>query len=80
MNGLRRLPTDELWKAIEYNAKMGQIRTNWIEYLDNIRILVAAIDERIEAFQRQQRTDELIQRHRTADERLKQAASQGSIW
>jgi len=35
-----------------------------VERLDNIKVLVALIDERIEVFQREARTEQLLGEHR----------------
>jgi len=56
--------TIELWQAIADNAEMAQKHLNWVEYLDNIRVLCALIDERVETFQRKMRTEQLLGRHR----------------
>ena len=64
MNDFRKISTTQLWEAIEQNAKEAQRHTDWIEYLDNIRVLVALVDERIETFHRKERTEQLIRKHR----------------
>ena len=58
--------TTQLWQAIADNAEMAQKHTNWLEYLDNIRVLCALIDERVETFQRRMRTEQLLREHRGA--------------
>jgi len=62
-----KVPTQQFGEAIEHNAQMGQRHVNWVEYLDNIRVLVALIDERIERFQREMRTKQLVEQHRRLD-------------
>jgi len=76
-----KVPTRYFWEAIEENARRGQEHTNWVEYLDNIRVLCALIDERIERFQREMRTKQLLQKHRRLDperpERIVQRSADG---
>jgi len=64
MNDFGKASTTELWEAIESNASSAQGHTNWVECLDNIRVLVALIDERIEVFQRKKRREQLLREHR----------------
>ena len=64
MNDFRKTPTERLWSAIVSNAQLAQKHTGWIEYLDNIKVLCALIDERIEVFQRMKRTEGLLRQHR----------------
>ena len=37
---------------------------NWVEYLDNVGVLCALIDERVETFQRRMRIEQLLGQHR----------------
>jgi len=60
MKDFRRISTAELWRGIEENARYAQKHTDWVMYLDNIKVLCALIDERIELFQRTMRTEQLI--------------------
>ena len=64
MNDFRRTSTAELWQAIETNAQEARKHVNWVECLDNIKVLCALIDERIEVFQREKRTEQLLGKHR----------------
>ena len=64
MNDFGRISTTQLWEAIEHNAKEAQRRTDWVQYLDSIKILCALIDERVEVYQRQRHRDRLIREHR----------------
>ena len=66
MKDFRKISTAELWNAIEQNAKFAQQHTDWLQYLDNIKVLCALIDERIEVFQRQRRTQQLIQQRQAS--------------
>ena len=59
-----KVPTQQFWEAIEHNAQNGQRHLDWCEALDNIRVLVALIDERVESFQRRMRTEQLLREHR----------------
>jgi len=68
MKDFERLATQELWDAIVHNAQQAQHTTNWVELLDNIKVLCALIDERIEVFQRTQRSEQLLTRHRRGDQ------------
>ena len=81
MKAFDKVPTRYFWEAIEENARRGQEHTNWVEYLDNIRVLCALIDERIERFQREMRTKQLLQKHRRLDperpERIVQRSADG---
>ena len=61
----RNVPTNEFWAAIEENARLAQKRVYWLEYLDNIRVLCALIDERVELFERKRRTERAMKEHRT---------------
>lgn len=63
MKDFRRTSTEQLWHAIEENARYAQHHTNWVNYLDNIKVLCALIDERIDVFQREMRREQLIQEH-----------------
>ena len=64
MKDFRKIPTDELWQAIVSNAEHAQSHTDWVECLDNIKVLCALIDERIELFERQTRREQLLLKHR----------------
>ena len=55
MKTFNKVPTQQFWEAIEHNAQMGQRHVNWVEYLDNIKVLCALIDERVQAHQRRMR-------------------------
>jgi hypothetical protein len=65
MKDFRNIPTNELWSAIEENARLAQKHVYWLEYLDNIRVLCALIDERVEVFERKRRTERAMKEHRT---------------
>ena len=43
---------------------MAQRHVNWVEYLDNIKVLCALIDERIQSHQRRMRLDQVYREHR----------------
>jgi len=58
-----KVSTAELWEAIRENAELALRRTDWLQYLDNIKVLCALIDERIETFQRRMRTERLLREH-----------------
>ena len=64
MKDFEKASTALLWQAIADNAEMAQKHVNWVEYLDNIRVLCALIDERVETFQRRMRTEQLLREHR----------------
>jgi hypothetical protein len=64
MKDFEKASTAQLWQAIADNAEMAQKHVNWVEYLDNIRVLCALIDERVETFQRRMRTEQLLGQHR----------------
>ena len=64
MKDFEKISTDELWRTIAENAEFARRHTNWVECLDDIRVLVALIDERIEVFQRRMRTEQLLREHR----------------
>ena len=64
MKDFEKASTALLWQAIADNAEMAQKHVNWLEYLDNIRVLCALIDERVETFQRRMRTEQLLGEHR----------------
>jgi len=64
MNDFRRISTTQLWHVIEHNAREAQSHTDWVERLDTIKVLCALIDERIEVFQREKRTEQLLGEHR----------------
>jgi len=66
MKAFDKVRTQQLWEAIEHNARMGQRHLDWVQYLDNIRVLAALIDERTEAFQRRLRRNQLLAEHRGA--------------
>jgi len=68
MKDFERLATQELWDAIAHNAQQARYTINWVELLDNIKVLCALIDERIEVFQRRQRSEQLLSRHRRGDQ------------
>ena len=65
MKDFRNIPTNELWSAIEENARLAQKHVYWLEYLDNVRVLCALIDERIEVFERRMRIERAMKEHRT---------------
>jgi hypothetical protein len=65
MKDFRNIPTNELWSAIEENARLAQKHVYWLEYLDNIRVLCALIDERVEVFERRMRIEGAMKEHRT---------------
>lgn len=67
MRDFERMATDQLWLAIIGNAQQARHTTNWVELLDNIKVLCALIDERIESFQRTQRSEQLIAQRRSGD-------------
>jgi hypothetical protein len=60
------LKTDDLWDAIACNAQQAQRSTNWVELLDNIKVLCALVDERIEVFQREMRVEQLLAKQGTS--------------
>lgn len=64
MKDFEQISTEQLWEAIEANARAAHERLNWVEYLDNIRVLVALIDERVESFQRRTRIEQVLGEHR----------------
>ena len=64
MKDFEKASTTQLWEAIEHNAQMAQRHLNWVEVLDNIKVLTALIDERVETFQRRMRTEQLLREHR----------------
>ena len=64
MKTFDKVPTSQFWEAIQHNAQMGQRHLSWVEYLDNIKVLCALIDERVETFQRRMRTEQLLREHR----------------
>jgi hypothetical protein len=66
MRDFERMATDQLWLAIIGNAQQARHTTNWVELLDNIKVLCALIDERIEVFQRRGRADQLLSQHRNS--------------
>jgi len=66
MRDFERMSTSDMWAAIAHNAEMAQDHINWVEYLDNIKVLCALIDERVETFQRRQRAEQLRNTHRAA--------------
>jgi len=68
MRDFEWLRTQELWDAIVHNAQQAQHTTNWVELLDNIKVLCALIDERIEVFQRTHRSEQLLSQHRKGDQ------------
>ncbi|MDP2897849.1 MAG: hypothetical protein Q8Q12_15045 [bacterium] len=65
MKDFRNIPTNALWSAIEENARLAQKHVYWLEYLDNVRVLCALIDERIEVFERRMRLERAMKEHRT---------------
>jgi hypothetical protein len=67
MKDFEWLGTQELWDAIAHNARQARRTTNWVELLDNIKVLCALIDERIEVFQRSQRREQLLTEDRSGD-------------
>jgi hypothetical protein len=54
------MSTEELWRAISHEAQEAQRTTHWPELLENIRLACALIDQRISAFQRKMRTEQLL--------------------
>ena len=68
MKDFEWLGTQELWDAIAHNAQQARRTTNWVELLDNIKVLCALIDEHIEVFQRTQRSKQLLSQHRRGDQ------------
>jgi len=58
------MTTDQMWQAIASNARQAQETTNWVELLDEIKLLCALIDERIDVFQRRIRAEQLLAGHR----------------
>lgn len=64
MKTFDKVPTSQFWEAIEHNAQMGQRHLNWVEYLDNIKVLCALIDERIQTHQRRMRLEQVHREHR----------------
>ena len=64
MSNPSQMSTTQLWEAIESNAGDAQEHTNWVECLDNIKVLAALIDERIEVYQRKRRSEQLLRQHR----------------
>ena len=64
MKTFDKVPTTQFWEAIEHNAQMALRHVNWVEYLDNIKVLCALIDERIQAHQRRMRLEQLYREHR----------------
>ena len=64
MKTFDKVPTQQFWEAIEHNAQMGQQHTDWVEYLDNIKVLCALIDERIQTHQRRMRLEQVYREHR----------------
>ena len=71
-NYSRKVPTETFWKAIISNAQAAMQHTNWIACLDNIKVLCAIIDERVDSFERRKRREGLARQHRTLDESLKE--------
>ena len=69
---MRGLPTNELWESVISNAKEGLVHTDWLTAIDNIKVLLSVIDERISKFQREQMTEKLALSHRTLDESVKE--------
>lgn len=65
MKAFAEVSTDQLWKAMEHCARQGRERTNWPELLEDVRVLAALIDERVQAHQRRARSEQLIREHRT---------------
>ena len=63
MRDFEKVRTDQLWRAIADNAQQAQRTTNWVALLDNIKVLCALIDERIEVFQRRTRVEQLLAEH-----------------
>jgi len=87
MKDFRKISTAELWNAIEQNTKFAQQHTGWLQYLDNIKVLCALIDECIEVFQRQRRTQQLIQQRQASSSEIlrvspmqKNASRTGGVW
>jgi len=64
VKALENVPTDRLWEAIEHNAQSALRHVNWVEYLDNIKVLCALIDERIQSHQRRMRLEQVYREHR----------------
>ena len=64
MKTFDKVPTQQFWEAIEHNAQMAQRHLNWVEYLDNIKVLCALIDERIQTHQRRMRLEQVQREHR----------------
>jgi hypothetical protein len=60
MNDLESLSTQELWAAIEQNARDAQQHTRWVEYLDNVKICSAVIGGRIQRFEHERRIKQLL--------------------
>ena len=69
---LAKASSEDLWRAIIRNAEDALRHLDWISYLDNIKILIAALDQRIDSYQRKQRTDQMIQQHRSMPAYLKE--------
>ena len=67
MRDFEKIPTDQLWRAISGNAEQAQRTTNWVGLLDNIKVLCALIDERIEVFQHRTRVEQLLAEHRAGN-------------
>ncbi len=65
MEDFKWLTSEQLWEQIAHNAQQAQWTTNWVELLDNIKVLCVLIDERIDVFQRSQRREQLLKRQRT---------------
>ena len=68
MKDHEKVSTDELWEIIKANAQHALEHTNWVQCLDNIKVLSALIDERIEVFQRRMRTEQLFREHRSFEQ------------
>ena len=64
MKAFEKVPTNRLWEAIEHNAQSALRHVNWVEYLDNIKVLCALIDERIQSHQRRMRLGQVYREHR----------------
>ncbi len=64
MKDFEKVSTEQLWDIIKSNAEYALEHTNWVQCLDNIKVLSALIDERIDVFQRRMRTEQLFREHR----------------
>jgi hypothetical protein len=70
---LRDLPTNKLWETIISNAADGLEHTDWLTAIENIKIVIYLIDERISRFQRERLTEQLVLKSQKLDEGVKEA-------